>query len=191
MSVQPIPEGYHTATPYLIVQGAARAIDFYKSAFGATELMRMPGPGGCIMHAEIKIGDSPIMLADENPAHGAKSPHSFGGSPVGMMIYVTDVDTVFNQAVAAGAKVERPVQNQFYGDRSGTVRDPFGHQWTVGTHIEDVPSDEMMRRFDEMMKNMPPPPAPPRKAPAKKAKKAPPKKKPAKAAKKPAKKKRR
>ncbi|HMF14409.1 MAG TPA: VOC family protein [Gemmataceae bacterium] len=149
--VKPIPKGYHTATPYLIVAGAEQAIRFYKKAFGATELMRFPGPGGKLMHAEIQVGDSPIMLADESPEWDAKSPHAYGGTPVGMMLYVPDVDKTFKKAVAAGAKVAKPVQDQFYGDRSGTVIDPFGHKWTIGTHVEDVPSKEMQRRFRELM----------------------------------------
>ena len=149
--VNPIPQGYHSATPYLIVNGAARAIEFYKKAFGATELMRFPGPGGKLMHAEIKVGDSPIMLADEMPEMEAKSPQAYGGTPVGIMLYVTDADATFKQAVAAGAKVVKPVQDQFYGDRSGTLIDPFGHKWTIGTHVEDVRSDEMQRRFQELM----------------------------------------
>jgi PhnB protein len=144
--VNPIPEGFHTATPYLIVKGAARAIEFYKKAFGATELMRMTQPDGRIGHAEIKIGDSPIMLADEFPEMGSRSPESLGGSPVSVLLYVQDVDAVFKQAVAAGAKVTRPVKDQFYGDRSGGVTDPFGHQWYVATHKEDVSPEEMHRR---------------------------------------------
>jgi len=143
---KPIPEGYHTATPYLIAGDAAAAIDYYKQAFGATELFRMPAPGGKIGHAEIKIGDSPIMLADEFPEMGYKSPQTLGGSPVSIMIYVADVDAVFNQAVAAGGKVQRPVKDQFYGDRSGTLEDPFGHVWHVATHKEDVSAEEMERR---------------------------------------------
>lgn len=146
MAVKPIPDGYHTATPYLIIRGAADAIEFYKKAFGATELMRMPAPGGTIGHAEIKIGDSPIMLADEFPEMGYKSPQTLGGSPVSIMIYVEDVDTVFNQAVAAGGKVQRPLKDQFYGDRTGTLEDPFGHVWHVATHKEDVSAEEMERR---------------------------------------------
>ena len=151
MPVKPIPDGYHSVTPYLIVSGAARALDFYKKAFGATELMRMPGPGDKIMHAEIKIGDSPIMLADEFPERNIRGPQALGGTPVGLMIYVPDVDTVFNRAVAAGAKVETPLTNQFYGDRSGTVADPFGHKWTISTHVEDVPPAEMEKRAKEAM----------------------------------------
>jgi len=154
MAVKPIPDGYYTITPYLIVKGAAQAIDFYKKAFGATELFRMAGPGGCIAHAEIQIGNSRIMLADEMPQMGAVSPQSLGGTPVGFMVYVTDVDAQAKVAVAAGAKVERPVQDQFYGDRSGTFLDPFGHKWTIGTHKEDVSSDEMKRRHEAFMKKM-------------------------------------
>ena len=144
--VKPTPEGYHTATPYLIVRDATRAIEFYKKAFGAKELMRMADPSGKIGHAEIKIGDSPIMLADEVPGMGYRSPESLGGSPVSILLYVEDVDAVFNQAVAAGAKVQRPVADQFYGDRTGGVTDPFGHVWYVATHIEDVSPEEMRKR---------------------------------------------
>ena len=142
-----IPEGYHSVTPYLIINGATDAIEYYKKAFGATELFRMPAPEGKIGHAEIKIGDSPIMLADEFPEMGYKSPQSLGGSPVSIMIYVADVDTVFNQAIAAGGKEQRPVKDQFYGDRSGTLEDPFGHVWHVATHKEDVSPEEMERRM--------------------------------------------
>ncbi len=145
-AVKPIPEGYHTATPYLIIKGAAAALEFYKNAFGATELLRMPKPDGRIGHAEIKIGDSIIMLADEFPEIGARSPESYGGSPVTIMLYVEDVDAVFNRAVAAGAKVERPVANQFYGDRTGGIIDPFGHKWYLATHVEDLSPEEMQRR---------------------------------------------
>jgi PhnB protein len=143
---KPVPDGYHTATPYLIVNGAAQAIEFYKKAFGATELMRMAQPGGKIGHAEIKIGDSPIMLADESPEVGARSPQSIGGSPVSIMLYVEDVDRIFSQAVAAGAKVKRPVADQFYGDRTGGIEDPFGHLWYIATHKEDVSPEEMRKR---------------------------------------------
>ena len=152
MSVSFTPAGYHTATPYLIVKGAAGAIEFYKTAFGATEVMRMPGPGGAVMHAEIKIGDSIIMLGDEMPGMGFSGPHTLGGSPVGLCLYFPDVDARLATAVAAGAKVVKPVQDQFYGDRSGTIVDPFGHVWTVATHIEDVAPDEMDRRFQAEMK---------------------------------------
>ena len=150
MSVKPIPDGYHTATPYLIVKGAADAIEFYKNAFGATELMRVPGPGGVLMHAEIKIGDSIIMLADEFPDMDALSPTTIGGSPVGLMLYLPNVDEVFARAIAAGGKEFRAVQNQFYGDRSGTLTDPFGHKWTIATHVEDVSHEEIERRMSAM-----------------------------------------
>jgi PhnB protein len=143
---KPIPDGYHTATPYLIVNDAAGAIEFYKRAFGATEVMRMAQPNGKIGHAEIKIGDSPIMLADESPEMGARGPKSFGGSPVSILLYVEDVDTTFSRAVAAGAKVQRPVADQFYGDRTGGVEDPFGHVWYIATHTEDVSPEEMRKR---------------------------------------------
>ena len=150
--VQPIPEGYHTVTPYLFIQGAAAAIEFYKKAFGAIEIMRMPGPDGKIGHAEIRVGDSKIMLADENPNMGARSPKSIGGCPFLLHLYVPDVDSLFAQAVAAGARVTRPIANQFYGDRSGGVDDPFGFAWYLSTHIEDVPPDEMARRAAEFGK---------------------------------------
>ena len=143
---KPIPEGYHTATPYLYIRGAANAIDFYKKAFGAVELFRMGRPDGKIGHAEIKIGDSPIMLADENAEMGATSPQTIGGTPFSIMIYVEDVDSVFNQAISAGAEQIRPVADQFYGDRTGGLKDPFGFQWWVATHIEDVPPEEMEKR---------------------------------------------
>ena len=146
MSVKPIPEGYHSVTPYLIIRGAADAIEFYKKAFGAVELFRFPAPGGKIGHAEIKVGDSPIMLADEYPDMGYKGPQSIGGSPVSLMIYLEDVDSVFNRAVDAGATVKEAVQDKFYGDRTGTVIDPFGHIWHIATHKEDVSMDEMERR---------------------------------------------
>jgi PhnB protein len=143
---KPIPEGYHSVTPHLIIRGAGEAIDFYKKAFGATELFRFPAPDGKIGHAEIKIGDSPIMLADEYPDMGYKSPQTLGGSPVSLMIYVDDVDTVFDRAVAAGAKTREAVSDKFYGDRIGTLEDPFGHVWHVSTHKEDVSAEEMERR---------------------------------------------
>ena len=144
--VNPIPEGYHSVTPYLSIKGAAAAIDYYKEVFGATELFRMGGPDGKIGHAEIKIGNSPIMLADEYPEMEFVSPQTLGGTPIGLMIYVDDVDTMFKHAISGGAKEVKPLQNQFYGDRSGTLRDPFGHVWTVATHIEDVAPEEMERR---------------------------------------------
>ena len=146
MPVKPIPEGYHSITPYLIIRGAAEAIEFYKKAFGATELFRFPAPGGRIGHAEIKIGDSPIMLADEVAEMGYQGPQSLGGSPVSIMLYVEDVDTVFNQAVEAGASVKEALQDKFYGDRTATLTDPFGHRWHVSTHKEDVSMAELERR---------------------------------------------
>jgi PhnB protein len=152
MSVKPIPNGYHTVTPYLIVKDAASALDFYKEAFGATELVRMAGPGGKVMHAEIKVGDSPIMLADEFPEMGARSPQSYGGTPVSLALYVEDVDARVGRATAAGAKVLKPVADQFYGDRTGTLEDPFGHVWTISTHKEDVSPEEMQRRSEAFMK---------------------------------------
>ena len=145
MKTKYIPDGYHTATPYLIVNGGARAIEFYKKAFGATELMRMPGPGGKVMHAEVKIGDSRIMLADEFPEMDARGPQSIGGTPVSLMLYFEDSDAVTARAVSAGAKMLRPVQDQFYGDRSGTLADPFGHLWSVATHKKDVSPEEMAK----------------------------------------------
>jgi PhnB protein len=150
---KPIPEGYHSATPYLIVKGAAEAIDFYKRAFGATESLRMADPKGGIAHAEIKIGDSVIMLADEHPNMGHRGPRSLGGSSVSIMLYVADVDGTFDRAVKAGAKAQRPVANQFYGDRSGTLEDPFGHIWTISTHVEDVAPDELKRRAEAAFKS--------------------------------------
>jgi PhnB protein len=152
MAVKPIPAGYHSVTPYLIIKGASRAIDFYKKAFGATELMRMPGPNNTIMHAEIKIGDSPIMLADEGQGN-YRGPEALGGTPVSLMVYVENVDKVFEQAVANGAKAVRPVEDQFYGDRTGTLTDPFGHVWSVGTHVEDVSMEEMQTRMSAMAKS--------------------------------------
>ena len=149
-----IPDGYHAVTPYLIVDGAAKAIDFYKKVFDVVERMRMPGPDGRIGHAEILIEGSNIMLADEAPQMGAKGPHSLGGSPMFLHVYVQDVDATVKAAVAAGAKIARPVADQFYGDRSGVIEDPFGHRWNIGTHKEDVSPDEMERRAKEAMKNM-------------------------------------
>jgi PhnB protein len=143
---KPIPDGYHTATPYLIIGGAGDAIEFYKKAFGATELFRFSMPDGKIGHAEIKIGDSPIMLADEFPEMGYKGPQTLGGSPVSIMIYVEDVDTFFDQAVACGATVKEAVSDKFYGDRLGTLTDPFGHVWHISTHKEDVSIEEMEKR---------------------------------------------
>jgi PhnB protein len=140
-----IPDGYHSLTPYLIVNGGAKALDFYKKAFGAEELFRMPMPDGRVGHAEMRIGDSIFMLADEFPERGIRAPS--GNPPVQLMIYCDDVDSVWKRSLAAGGTELRPVQNQFYGDRSGTLTDPFGHQWTVATHVEDVPPAEMERRM--------------------------------------------
>jgi PhnB protein len=145
-STKPIPEGYHSVTPYLVMNGAAAAIDFYKKAFGATELFRMDH-GGKIGHAELKIGDSPIMLADEQPSMGYVGPQALGGTPVSLMIYVEDVDKIYKQAIASGGVELKPLQDQFYGDRSGTLKDPFGHVWTVATHKEDVTPEEMNKRM--------------------------------------------
>ena len=152
MPVSPIPEGYHSVTPYLVMKTAAAAIEFYKKAFGAVELLRMAAPGGKIGHAEIKIGDSPVMLADEYPDMGFKGPESLGGTPVSLMIYVDDVDKIYPQAIAAGGKEVRPLQNQFYGDRSGTLTDPFGHVWTISTHVEDLSEEELAKRAEAAMK---------------------------------------
>ncbi|MBP7146949.1 MAG: VOC family protein [Acidobacteria bacterium] len=150
MAAKPVPEGFHTVTPYLIVNDGRAAIEFYKQAFGASEEYRMDGPGGKVMHAEIRIGDSHVMLADEFPDMGYRGPQALGGSPVSLLLYVEDVDARFQRAVAAGAKVLRPVEDQFYGDRTGTLADPFGHVWSIATHKEDVPPDEIKRRMAEM-----------------------------------------
>lgn len=147
--VKPIPEGYHSVTPYLVMDGAAKAIEFYKNAFGATELFRMEHQGK-IGHAEIKIGDSPVMLSDEHLEMGFKGPKSLGGTPVSLMIYVDDVDTVYKRAIESGAVELKPLQDQFYGDRSGTLTDPFGHVWTVATHKEDVTPEEIEKRLAAM-----------------------------------------
>ena len=148
--VRPIPEGYHSITPYLCVNGAAEAIEFYQRAFGAIEIMRMPAPGGKVGHAELSFGDSRVMIADEFPEMEFKSPRAFGGSPVHIHLYSDGVDAVIAQAVAAGAKVVRPVADQFYGDRLGTVSDPWGHVWHVSTHIEDLTEEEMKKRAAAM-----------------------------------------
>jgi PhnB protein len=152
MAAKAIPDGYHSVTPYLIVRGGVRALDYYKRAFGAEERFRMDGPGGTIGHAEIQIGNSMIMLADENPAWNAKAPEVGTPPPVQLMIYVPDVDETFKRALAAGGQETQPIKDQFYGDRSGTLTDPFGHVWTVATHMEDVPAAEMERRAAEYMK---------------------------------------
>jgi len=150
--VKPIPDGYHTATPYLFIKGAARAIEFYKKAFGAKERLRLEMPGGTVGHAELEIGNSVIMMGDECPSMQAMSPESIGGSPVMVHLYVEDVDATFKRAVAEGAKVLQPVDDKFYGDRSGTISDPFGHLWGIATHTEDVPPDEINRRAAAMFK---------------------------------------
>jgi PhnB protein len=147
---KPIPKGYHAVTPYLSVQGAADAIAFYKKAFGAKEVMRMPGPGGTIGHAEIQVGDSRIMLADEFPEMNFRSPRAIGGTSVTIHLYVQDADKVAKKAVASGAKVLRPVADQFYGDRSGSLEDPFGHVWHIATHMEDIPMKELKKRAAAM-----------------------------------------
>jgi len=149
--VKPIPDGHNSVLAYLIVDGAARALDFYKSAFGATELFRHEAPGGKIGHAEVRIGDTVVMLADVHPDFDAHGPAKYGGSPVSLHLYVEDVDKVAQRAVAAGAKVKRPVADQFYGDRLGTLEDPFGHTWHVSTHIEDVSAEELDRRAAKAM----------------------------------------
>lgn len=148
--VKPIPDEYPRVMPYLIVDGAAAAIDFYGSVFGATERGRMPAPAGKIGHAELEIGDSMIMLADESPEMDAVGPRSVGGTPVSLLVYVEDVDSVFDRAVQAGAKPLAAVDDKFYGDRSGQFEDPFGHRWNVATHVEDVPPDEMTKRMEAM-----------------------------------------
>ncbi|MGH9583007.1 MAG: VOC family protein [Bryobacteraceae bacterium] len=145
--VKPIPEGYHSITPYLFIRGAARAIDFYKNVFGAKEKMRMAGPDGKVGHAELQVGDSVVMLADENPQSQAKSPETLGGSTNSLLLYLENVDSVVENAVKSGAKMLRPVADQFYGDRMGTILDPFGQMWSVATHIEDVSPEEMQKRM--------------------------------------------
>ena len=150
--VVPIPAGYHSVTAYLAVSDGGRAIDFYKKAFAAKELLRMAGPGGKVGHAEVRIGDSHVMLADEHPNMGFLGPQSRGGTTVQLHLYVKDVDATVEKALAAGATLKRPLQNQFYGDRTATVEDPFGHVWYVATHVEDVPPKEIARRAAEEMK---------------------------------------
>ena len=148
--VKPIPDGYSSLTPYLIVSDGNAAMRFYKDAFGATERMCLDAPGGKIGHAELTIGDSVIMLADEYPEMGALSPATIGGTPIGLHLYVTDVDTVTSRAVAAGGKLLHPPENKFYGDRNSTIEDPFGHRWYLSTHVEDVSPDEIARRAAAM-----------------------------------------
>jgi PhnB protein len=150
-NVKPIPEGYHSVTPYLYERNAAAAIEFYKTVFGAEEILRMPGPGGKIMHAEMNIGDSRVMLADENPQVNALGPLSVGGCTSSLYVYVPDVDAVVKRAEAAGATLTRPVKDQFYGDRSGSFTDPFGYTWSVATHVEDVTPEEVGKRASAAM----------------------------------------
>ena len=152
MTIKSIPDGYHSVTPYLSIKGAAQAIEFYKRAFSATELFRLVAPSGEIGHAEIKIGDSPIMLADPCEEGAFRNPQSLGGSSVGLHVYVEDVDALFVQAVDAGAKALRPVQDQFYGDRTGTLEDPFGHVWFLATHKEELTPEEINRRAEALFK---------------------------------------
>ena len=149
--VKPIPDGYPHLSPYLIIDGAAAALDFYKDVFGATERTRLDQPDGKVGHAELQLGDSVVMLADEFPDMGIRGPRSVGGTPVTLSLYVEDVDSVVDKAVAAGAKVLQPVENHFYGDRSGQFEDPFGHRWSVATHVEDVSAEEMQKRAADAM----------------------------------------
>ena len=150
MPVSSVPEGFHTFTPYLIIQGASEAIEFYKQAFGATEVMRLEYAGH-VGHAEIQIGDSRIMLAEEAPEAGFIGPAELPGSPIGIVLYVEDVDAVYARAIQAGAEEKLPVADQFYGDRAGTLIDPYGHRWTVMTHVEDLDAEELQRRFTELV----------------------------------------
>lgn len=145
--INPIPEGFHSLTPYLIVDNGAAAIEFYKKAFNAVQLMRFDMPDGKIAHAEMKIGNSPLMLGDECPEMNNRSPKAFGGSPMSLVLYVENADGVFNQAVSLGAKALKPMTDQFYGDRSGCIIDPFGHMWTISTHIEEVSEEEVLKRM--------------------------------------------
>lgn len=155
MAVKPVPEGYHTLTPYLTVRNAEKAIEFYKQAFGAKLRGGVAkGPDGKVMHAEIQIGDSVVMLADEFPEFGAVSPESGGNTSIGLHIYVNNVDEAFARAVKAGAQTEMPVADQFWGDRYGKLRDPFGHKWSIATHVKDMSADEMKRSMDEAMSQM-------------------------------------
>jgi PhnB protein len=149
-STKHIPEGYHSVTPYLHIKDAARAIEFYKDVFGATEVFRMDEPSGKIGHAEIKIGDSHVMLADEFPDKGVRSPQSYGGTPVSLLLYVEDVDALAERALAAGAKMLSPLEDKFYGDRMGKLEDPFGHIWAIATHTEDVSPEELQKRVAAM-----------------------------------------
>ena len=147
MAVKAIPEGYHSVTPYLVVKGAAEAIEFYKKALGAVETVRMPGPGGRIMHAEVKIGNSMVMLSDEHPERGYLSPKTIGGAGVSIMLYTDSVDATYKQALAAGATSNTPPEDMFWGDRMANITDPFGHSWAIATHTEDVSPEEMQKRM--------------------------------------------
>jgi len=148
--VKPVPDGHRTVTPYLALRNAAKALEFYKKAFGAMETYKLMVPNGRVGHAEIRLGDSIVMLSDEFPEYGGKAPDTLGGSPVNIHLYVEDVDAFFKRALAAGAKERKPVMDQFYGDRSGQLEDPFGHLWWVATHKEDVPPEEMQKRVKAM-----------------------------------------
>jgi PhnB protein len=152
MSVPFKPSGYHSVTPYLAIRDAKSALDFYARAFGAELVLKLDMPDGKVAHAEVRMGDSILMLSEENPDWGNRSPQALGGSPVSLMIYLPDVDVAFARALAAGAEQVRPVEDQFYGDRSGTVKDPFGYQWTLATHIEDVSTEEAQQRMEAMLK---------------------------------------
>lgn len=153
--VSAIPKGYHSATPYLVVKGAAQALGFYARAFGAREKVRMNGPDGSVMHAEMQVGDSMIMLGDENLEWGAKSPDTLGGSATHVMLYVRDADAFVARAIAAGASIEQPLSDMFWGDRYGKIRDPFGHVWSVATHVEDVTPKQMEKRMAQFFAQMP------------------------------------
>ncbi|MFB7866131.1 VOC family protein [Streptomyces sp. NPDC056069] len=157
MAVRPIPEGYPRVTPYLCVDGAAEAIDFYVSVLGATERMRMAAPGGRIGHAELELGNSVLMLADEYPEMEFRSPKAIGGTPITLHAYVEDVDAVFAKALARGSRELRAVRDEFYGDRTGQFEDPFGHRWNIATHVEDVSEEEMEKRAEEALRSMEPP----------------------------------
>jgi PhnB protein len=146
--VKPIPEGYYSITPYLVIKGAAAAIDFYKEAFGAVEILRMPQPDGRVGHAELKIGNSIVMMADEYPEMQVVGPKTLGNTSVGLLLYLDDVDKAVERAVSLGATIKKPIADQFYGDRTGTIEDPFGHKWTLAVHIEDVTPEEMQRRME-------------------------------------------
>jgi PhnB protein len=149
---KPIPEGYNSITPYLVIKGAAAAIDFYKQAFGAVEIMRMPQPDGRVGHAELKFGNSIVMMADEYPEMQVVGPKTLGNTSVGLLLYLDDVDKAVERAVSLGATIKKPIADQFYGDRTGTIEDPFGHKWTLAVHIEDVTPEEMQRRMEAQAK---------------------------------------